>query len=189
MSELVVPLVGEPLALDLVNTRFSDGASGRVDLLEDRAGFDAWCAALGSRLPLPAGRAGDVDLRALRDVRAHIEHAIASARLGEEPSPAALTALTTAQAAAPGVRVLGWGAGAVTATPTRSGDVTLDLVAELVDATADLLTDPAIRSVRRCEGSGCRLLFLPAHPRRRWCSPTTCGNRARVARYYRRHQV
>ena len=28
---------------------------------------------------------------------------------------------------------------------------------------------------------------LPAHPRRRWCSPARCGNRARVARYYQRH--
>ncbi|GAA2507323.1 hypothetical protein GCM10023100_41830 [Actinocorallia cavernae] len=30
---------------------------------------------------------------------------------------------------------------------------------------------------------------LPAHPRRRWCSPARCGNRARVARYYQRHSV
>jgi predicted RNA-binding Zn ribbon-like protein len=32
------------------------------------------------------------------------------------------------------------------------------------------------------------MLFLPAHPRRRWCSPQLCGNRVRVARYYRRHR-
>ncbi|MFD0515426.1 CGNR zinc finger domain-containing protein [Streptomyces aureus] len=32
------------------------------------------------------------------------------------------------------------------------------------------------------------LLFLPAHPRRRWCSAARCGNRARVARYYQRHK-
>jgi predicted RNA-binding Zn ribbon-like protein len=33
------------------------------------------------------------------------------------------------------------------------------------------------------------MVFLPAHPRRRWCSPTRCGNRARVARYYQRHRT
>ena len=31
-------------------------------------------------------------------------------------------------------------------------------------------------------------VFLPANPRRRWCSPAICGNRARVARYYQRHK-
>jgi len=30
--------------------------------------------------------------------------------------------------------------------------------------------------------------LLPAHRRRRWCSPATCGNRARVARYYQLHK-
>ncbi|MEV3921501.1 CGNR zinc finger domain-containing protein [Actinomadura coerulea] len=32
------------------------------------------------------------------------------------------------------------------------------------------------------------MLFLPAHPRRRWCSAARCGNRVRVARHYRRHR-
>ncbi|HEV2241669.1 MAG TPA: CGNR zinc finger domain-containing protein [Streptosporangiaceae bacterium] len=47
---------------------------------------------------------------------------------------------------------------------------------------------PAVRRVRRCEGRDCRMLFLPANPRRRWCTPDVCGNRARVARYYQRHK-
>ena len=51
-----------------------------------------------------------------------------------------------------------------------------------------LLADPAAGRVRGCEGPGCLLLFLPAHPRRRWCSPDLCGNRVRVARHYRRHK-
>nr|WP_067513746.1 CGNR zinc finger domain-containing protein [Nocardia puris] len=53
---------------------------------------------------------------------------------------------------------------------------------------ADLLTDPALARLKRCEAEDCVLLFLPAHPRRRWCSPTRCGNRARVNRYYHRHK-
>ncbi|MEU9839973.1 CGNR zinc finger domain-containing protein [Actinomadura sp. NPDC048032] len=39
-----------------------------------------------------------------------------------------------------------------------------------------------------CEADDCVLLFLPAHPRRRWCSAARCGNRVRVARHYRRHR-
>ena len=62
------------------------------------------------------------------------------------------------------------------------------LLAQLAEAAATLLASPAIGLVRRCEEPGCRLLFLCAHPRRRWCSPATCGNRARVARYYQLHK-
>ncbi|MEW2136730.1 CGNR zinc finger domain-containing protein [Streptomyces sp. NPDC005409] len=43
-------------------------------------------------------------------------------------------------------------------------------------------------AVRACEAQDCVLLFLPAHPRRRWCVAPACGNRARVARYYARHK-
>ncbi|MFJ7776100.1 CGNR zinc finger domain-containing protein [Streptomyces yangpuensis] len=53
---------------------------------------------------------------------------------------------------------------------------------------AELLTDPRVGQVRECEAHDCVLLFLPAHPRRRWCVAGVCGNRARVARYYARHK-
>lgn len=46
--------------------------------------------------------------------------------------------------------------------------------------------DPAL--VRQCAGSGCTLLFLDrtkAH-RRRYCSATACGNRAKVAAFRQR---
>ena len=76
----------------------------------------------------------------------------------------------------------------VTATPRRRGNPTAILLAQLAAAAAELLASPAIRRVRSCEGRDCRMLFLPASPRRRWCSPAVCGNRARVARYYQRHK-
>ncbi|WP_371871358.1 CGNR zinc finger domain-containing protein [Phytohabitans rumicis] len=41
--------------------------------------------------------------------------------------------------------------------------------------------------VRQCEADDCVMLFLPAHPRRRWCSGACCGNRTRVAWHYQRH--
>jgi predicted RNA-binding Zn ribbon-like protein len=75
----------------------------------------------------------------------------------------------------------------VTITSRRRGNLTAILLAQLA-AAAELLASPAIRQVRRCEGHDCRMLFLPANPRRRWCSPAVCGNRARVARYYQRHK-
>lgn len=61
--------------------------------------------------------------------------------------------------------------------------------ARLAESAADLLTDPAVTTVPECEADDCVMLFLPTHPRRRWCSPSRCGNRARAARYYQRHKA
>ncbi|WP_442935215.1 CGNR zinc finger domain-containing protein [Micromonospora sp. CPCC 206061] len=58
----------------------------------------------------------------------------------------------------------------------------------LAEAAAELLADPGVTTIRECEADACVMLFLPAHPRWRWCSAARCGNRARVARYYQRHK-
>jgi predicted RNA-binding Zn ribbon-like protein len=179
-----VPLVGEPLALDLVNTR--GGPDGQeFDLLASAAGLRRWLALERDRL---SARPGDVDPAALRTLRQHVGVAVEHARQAIEPPTTALRALGDAMRVAPRYRELAWDGGAVVAVAHRSGNPTADLVAELADAAANLLIDPAVTSIRRCEGPGCRLLFLPAHPRRQWCSPQLCGNRARVARYYQRHK-
>lgn len=47
---------------------------------------------------------------------------------------------------------------------------------------ADLLAEQGLRA---CGEPGCVLYFHRSHSRREWCS-AECGNRARVARHYRR---
>ncbi|MEZ0094693.1 ABATE domain-containing protein [Streptacidiphilus sp. EB129] len=185
----MVPLAGEPLALDLINTRFGT-PEGALDLLATAEGFGAWLAAEAGRLTPPGGGgvADAVDLGALRALRDQVAEAVAHASTGTPPPASTLLALTEAQRGAPGHRELAWVDGAVVARPRRGGDPTAVLLAELAEAAADLLTSPAVTSVRCCEGPDCTLLFLPAHPRRRWCSPALCGNRVRVARYYQRHK-
>ncbi|MET9515639.1 ABATE domain-containing protein [Streptomyces sp. NPDC002994] len=183
------PLTGEPLALDLVNTR-PRGA----DLLGTPAQLRAWIDLQGDRLAelqCAATETGQVDLAAVRAVCAVREHTATAIRghlLGQPPPAAALRALNDAQGAAPAVRELGWQDGAFTAASRRTGPLAVRLAAVLAEAATDLLAGPAIDRVRACEAEDCVLLFLPAHPRRRWCSPTRCGNRARVARYYQRHK-
>jgi predicted RNA-binding Zn ribbon-like protein len=85
---------------------------------------------------------------------------------------------------APAYQELGWNGEVVTTTSRRRGNRTATLLAQLAAAAAELLASQAIRLVRHCTGRDCRMLFLPASPRRRWCSPTVCGNRTRAARYY-----
>lgn len=185
MGTVTVPLVGEPLALDLINTRVQPPGGDELDLLDAPETFRAWLIEQGDRLSPPSG---DVELQRLRELRSHIAQAVEHARQGMAPPASALQALSDAQRSAPAHRELSWDGTSVTAARRRSGDATRDLLAELAEAAADLLTDPQVRKVRLCEGPQCRLQFLPTHPRRRWCSPALCGNRVRVARYYQRHK-
>ncbi len=178
------PLTGEPLALDLVNTVIST-PGGEADLLATADDLRAWLAAERDRLDITGGQ---VDLGAVRALRAHITSVVEAARAGTPPPPEALHAINDAQHNAPAYQELGWNGRSITSTTRRPGTATAALLAQLAEAAAALLVSPAIGLVRRCEGPSCRMLFLPAHPRRRWCSPATCGNRARVARYYQRHK-
>lgn len=172
------PLVGEPLALDLINTRISPG-----DLMTTPTELTSWLELEAGRLPAPDRPLTTADVVAVAAIRTHIEDAVEAARQGTAPAPAELLALNDAARAAPAYRALSWDAGPE-AVPRRVGDYRARLVAELAEAAIDLLTDPAVTKVRTCGGPGCRLLFLPAHPRRQWCSPAVCGNRVRVARHY-----
>ncbi|MFI6505989.1 CGNR zinc finger domain-containing protein [Streptosporangium sp. NPDC050855] len=170
-------LVGEPLALDLLNTRWRDG-----DLLEEDASFRDWLAAQQGRLTPPEA---EVDLDAVRRLRQAVQECVEHVRAGGPPPAPALRVLNEALRHAPAHRELDWPDVLV----RRGGDPTARLLAELAESAVDLLAGPDIGRVRGCAGPGCRLLFLPAHPRRRWCSAALCGNRVRVARYYRRHNA
>jgi predicted RNA-binding Zn ribbon-like protein len=183
MSDLV-PLTGEPLALDLVNTRSAVG-----DLISAPDGLAGWLALQGDRVPPPEpGPLTAGDLAAVHAVRGHVAAAVDRARRGERPPDEALDGLNDAQWRAPGIKRLAWDGTAVTATVRRGGGYGARLAAHLAEDAAAFLADPAIGEVRDCAADDCTMLFLPAHPRRRWCSAARCGNRARVARYYARHK-
>ncbi|WP_282785630.1 MULTISPECIES: ABATE domain-containing protein [unclassified Nocardia] len=178
------PLIGEPLALDLVNTRPVGG-----DLLKTPEQLGNWLRLEGDRLPEAVNaHPGPAELAAVRAVREHTAVILDALLRERRPPAAALRGLYEAQSAAPAVRRLDWNGATLTAAPRRTGDPTAHLAATLADAAVDLLTDSALARVKRCAADDCVMLFLPAHPRRQWCSPDRCGNRARVARYYQRHK-
>lgn len=55
-------------------------------------------------------------------------------------------------------------------------------------SAAELLASPELASLRACPGSGCGWLFLDRSGRRRWCSMSVCGNRAKVRRFAERRR-
>lgn len=183
----LLPLVGEPVAIDLVNTRPATG-----DLLTTPDHLRAWLNLQADRFTeareLAAVELTAADLAAVQKVREHTAQALDHVRHGTRPQAADLEALNEAQRAAPPISELTWNGGAVTAARRRTGAPAARLAAWLAEATAGLLADPAVVKVRQCEAADCVMLFLPAHPRRRWCSAARCGNRVRVSRHYQRHR-
>ncbi|MET7396765.1 CGNR zinc finger domain-containing protein [Dactylosporangium sp. NPDC005572] len=159
------------LALDLVNTRDATG-----DHLATPEGLAAWLA--GHGIEAPAGRAVR---QAVHEVRAAVTEVVRALRAGEAPPQDARAALTVR-------RELAWDGERLTERPAPAGPGPAARVrAQLAAAAIDLLVglDPA--TVHECGAPDCTRLFVPAHPRRRWCSDA-CGNRVRVTRYYHRHK-
>jgi predicted RNA-binding Zn ribbon-like protein len=169
--------VAEPLALDLLNTRWVAGADA-VDLLDSVDGLRQWLeeAGLADRFTADAAALGR--LRNVRDTLA---------RLVAAPEDAAATAALNDVLAHGSVRRL-----------LRNGAP--DSTVEFDDpawgpawsAADDFL---ALRDrpdrIRRCAGPACVLHFFDTSKNgtRRWCSMAGCGNRAKAARHHARERA
>ncbi|MCX5380553.1 ABATE domain-containing protein [Streptomyces sp. NBC_00091] len=190
-----MPLVGESLALDLVNTTFIDGGlrGVLVDALATPADLDRWCARrledfsppLRSRLTEPATRAHFERFLELR----HALREVAAAHVaGRAPEPADVRTVNLASRLAARWEELA-------AAPEPLGAVTrwaepdprLAALGEVAAAGVRLFGGAPGRPVNACPAPGCILYFVKTHARREWCT-ATCGNRVRVARHSRRHR-
>jgi len=168
------PLTGEPLALDLLNTRWmSDGTL--QDLLADVGGLAVWLDSTG------LGGEYAPDSRTLRNVRQARE----ALRAAVDGSPEEAAPLVDAVLAHGRVRL----------SMTPQGPVEL---AELSTPAwgpgwlaarnyLELLTTAPDR-IRSCAHESCVLHFFDTsrNGTRRWCSMATCGNRAKASRHYAR---
>ncbi|HEY2225743.1 CGNR zinc finger domain-containing protein [Actinomycetospora sp.] len=193
------PRLGEPWPVELMNTVWAD-RDGVHDTLEDPEAARAWLesAAAGIGGPTPGskdGRSGRDPLPALRTLRNALRRLAAQAcgdtrTAWTSPTPdadRAIADLNGAVAAAPSWSTLRREEGGGLVRETRTGGPpALAVVSLLAEEGVDLFAGPRAEDLRACEAPGCVLYFVKAHPRREWCS-SGCGNRARVARHYRRH--
>src|SRR5688500_8044535 len=178
----------QPLAIELAST-IAAGEHGVVDALDDPDGLRTWIEVNRSRLDGLAGlrtidgRGAALDaVRCLRDASRALMLAAAT---GGAPSPADVDVVNGALRAAPGHVELRWTARGRPATvPIGAAEPLTELLARLARDVVDVLTGEH-GEVHACGAPSCVLLFVPTHPRQAWCSPS-CGNRARVARHYRR---
>jgi predicted RNA-binding Zn ribbon-like protein len=191
--------VGERLWLDFVNT--DDVRHGaRLDLLRD---FDALVRFLEE-----AGVLDDERSNGMRR-RAQQQPAGATAALVEaRRTRAALRALAERGASSDKARfdalteinrVLGRSAGTRRVESLSDGsfarsfvpvgDAFAALIIPIVESAADSLISGDLGRVRRCGDARCTRVFLDhtRNGRRRWCEMSTCGNRAKAARFRARH--
>ncbi|MBP2451717.1 CGNR zinc finger domain-containing protein [Mycolicibacterium lutetiense] len=163
------PHVGEPLALDLLNTRWMS-ADGPQDLLADVEGLQCWLLANGlegrceadekSRIALVSAR--EAILRALQDGSVdEVNEVLERGRIRRT-----LTGSGPVEAAE--VSRPEWLAGWLAA------DDMLRLLGEAPDR------------IKQCAHPHCILWFhdTSKNGARRWHSMATCGNRAKAARHY-----
>ncbi|MGA5064783.1 CGNR zinc finger domain-containing protein [Streptomyces exfoliatus] len=169
------PLTGEPVSLDLLNTRWNEEGV-RQDLLADVEGLAVWLAANGLERRFTA------DATTLRHTLAARD---ALAALVDLPGDPAATARVDA--------VLDHGRIRATLTADGPGERV-----EFADPARgpgwaaardylDLLRTAPDR-IRACAHEACILHFFDTsrNGTRRWCSMAACGNRAKASRHYAR---
>lgn len=200
--EIQAPVLGELLPVELMNTVWAD-SDGVHDALATADEAAAWLATVAARADVaPTGLfggmdAGDIEvlarhLRRLRDALRRLAAEVTADPRPAASSPvadlrAAVAEVNRAAAATPRWWTLNWTAGA---QPSRTAHAAklppYALVSQIAEDAVSLFADPQQPHLRACLAPGCVLYFTKTHPRREWCSPA-CGNRARVARHYRRH--
>ncbi|MGW4485018.1 CGNR zinc finger domain-containing protein [Amycolatopsis sp. NPDC004368] len=179
------PMGGEPLvALDLADTLMT-AVDPAVDLIEPTDGFETWWRLQLPRLP----EASVPTAAATRRLRAAIRELLESHLENRVPQAVSVEDVNAFASAVPRSLRLTEGDGGVLTAATRwhtehGGNAAL---ASIATETIELLSSPArLEKLRRCANPTCSMLFVAETKRRQWCTGNICGNRARVARHYRR---
>lgn len=191
--------LGGRLVVDLLNT--VGVMDGRVrDLLGTQEAVAAWARAAGIG-PRPGGgghgnggtpghlrqRREPAGLHAFRErLRRGL---LAWAATGIAPAPL-VARLNYYLARDPAVVVLRGRRGKVIEERRSVGSPRARVYGAVARSAAELLTTGDPQRLRKCANPSCRLMFYDVSKggRRRWCSMQTCGARAKVRAFYRRHR-
>ncbi|MEU5865498.1 MULTISPECIES: CGNR zinc finger domain-containing protein [unclassified Nonomuraea] len=191
-------------ALELASTIRHDGNGGVADDLATAQSTTRW---IHQQAELLAGRVDVAELTAGEELRGEIVGLRRAVRalFAQAVSPAppsradahrlmpveqALAHLNAAAAREAIVPQLDWPASGTprTAVLSTERDASVQLIAALARAAIDFLSGPQREQLRACNAPRCVRYFVKSHGRQEWCKPS-CGNRARAARHYQRHNT
>lgn len=178
-------LVGDHLALDLLNTEAGAGAlyrdfwTGGDDVLAwlARCGIDA-----GAVIDPPGKEVLLVEARALRAASREL---VELRKLGQRADPSRLNRFLALLQSTP---VLAWDADGPRLERHATSTSPLLALGIVAESVATLLAEGQFELVRQCEHPDCVLWFYDrtkSH-RRRWCSMALCGNRHKAAEFRKR---
>ena len=182
-NEIHLDFVGDNLAINFINTRRM--VEGQLtDTLQSDSDVKAWLR----RLEVPIARGtlpfnDGVLLQKARELREIALAAVKDRKFGKNPS---LVALNRFLKDAPSHAALKTDDAMRIRMARVYGKETVEaFLAPVAEAVADLLADGDFNLVRHCEGNACVLWFYDRTKghRRRWCTSTGCGNRAKVAAF------
>jgi len=184
------PVREEPLPIELINTEYS--TQGRLrDGLSEPDHLAHWLAIhrdkfttqLSDDVLSATDRRHLTEFRALRQA---IRGLVVASVEDQHPAPADVATLNRASRSTSWWPYLVW---PPTGHPhlhlATSQEPILAALSEIAQATIRILGGSDNELVRACQAPGCMLFYFRTHPRREWCS-AACGNRARVARHYRK---
>jgi predicted RNA-binding Zn ribbon-like protein len=194
-----VPAPREDLCLEFANTRYRRRVAEPTETMSGLADLLAWCetaksldramvAALGAWAQRHKGDAAHLfeDAIAARETIYRLFSATASA---EAVSNADIEALNRLLEKAPGrTNAAIAEAGNAWRLPPAA-PAAASLLAPVLWSAGDLLVGDRAGRVRLCANEKCGWLFLDDSKSgtRRWCSMSSCGNRAKAHRHFLRH--
>lgn len=191
-------LAGDP-ALDLLNTT-PVLASGPVDLLETFSDLVEWMARAGivtreqvRDLRRQHGSQGDAILMRVKSLRESLRDIVFALENGTPMPRKPVSEINTALGHAASHWELHWQADSASFHkhfhPERD-DLMSKVIGPLARSIAVLLTERNAALIRKCENPVCVMHYYDTSKNhsRRWCSMEFCGNRKKVAEYYRRHR-
>ncbi|MDP3159335.1 MAG: CGNR zinc finger domain-containing protein [Reyranella sp.] len=172
------------LCLEFANTRYWRGQDAPTETLNAPEDLAAWTVANEGLKPAkpPARREFEraIELRELVH-RLFDAHAQAKA-----PVPRDVESLNAALSEAPARTTLRRERGGYAWDIDMRSGTALALLAPVLWTAGDLLAGTRLDRVRRCANPECGWLFLDDSRagKRRWCSMSSCGNRAKARRHY-----
>jgi predicted RNA-binding Zn ribbon-like protein len=178
--------LGEDLSLDLVNTVMLVREGGEtVDLLAEEAQLQRWLELEGERLGAVGLAIDGQGITELFELREAVRNLFTARAEGERLPAASVTRLNAASAQEPHSPQLNIREDGVAEQSESAVTDVGGLLGATARAAIRLLSESRGAELHLCRAPSCGMFFL-GH--RRWCC-AACGNRARAARHYRRHQV